>query len=67
MLLALAHDGRAETGAEIFRQFVKLGIAVNLNCFFGGVANHIAIVTPGEMVFQLALGLLVEDTVEIVG
>jgi len=66
MLLALRHDGGAEAGPQVFGQFVELGVAVDLNRFLGCVANHIAVVAPGEMVFQFALGLLVEDTVQVI-
>ncbi len=66
MLLALCHDGGAEAGAQVFGEFVKLGVAVDLNSLLGCVANHVAVMAPGEMVLQFALGLLVEDTVQVV-
>jgi hypothetical protein len=51
VLLAFGHDGGAETAAEIVGQFVELGVAIDFDGFLGGVANDIAIVAPGEMVF----------------
>ncbi len=66
MLLTLGHDGGAEAGAQVFGEFVKLGVAVDLNSLLGCVANHVAVMAPGEMVLQFALGLLVEDTVQVV-
>jgi hypothetical protein len=67
LLLALRHDGRSEAAAEVFRQFVKLGVAINLDGLLGRVANHVAVVAPGKMVLQFDLGFLVEDAVQIIG
>jgi hypothetical protein len=67
VLLALGHDGRAETPAKIFRQFVELGVAVDFDGFLGGVADHVAVVAPGKMVFELDFSLIVEDAVQIIG
>src|SRR6267378_1059646 len=66
LLLALCHDGGAEAGPQVFGQFVELGVAVDLNRLLGCIANHVAAMAPGEMVLQFALGLLVENTVQIV-
>jgi hypothetical protein len=66
MFLALCHDGGTEAGAQVFGEFVKLGVAVDLNSLLGCVANHVAVMAPGEMVLQFALGLLVEDPVQVV-
>jgi hypothetical protein len=63
VLLALGHDGGAEAGTEVVRQFVKLRVAVNFNGFLGGVANHVAVVAPGEVVLQLDFCRFVEDAV----
>jgi hypothetical protein len=67
VLLALGHDGRAETGAEIFGQFVELGVAIDLDGLLGGIADHVAVVAPGKMVFQFNLCGFVEDAVQIIG
>jgi len=67
LLLALGHDGGTEAAAEVFGQFVKLGVTINLDCLLGGVANHVAVVAPGEMVLQLDFCSLVEYAVQIIG
>src|ERR1022692_3380097 len=67
VLLALGHDGGAETRAEIFGQFVQLRVAINLDGLLRGVTNHIAVVAPGKMIFQLDFRTLVEDAVQIIG
>jgi len=63
MLLALGHNGGAEAGAEVVWQFVKLRVAINFDSFLGGVANHVAVVAPGEVVLQLDFCRFVEDAV----
>jgi hypothetical protein len=67
VLLALGHDGGAEAGAEIVREFVELGVAVDFDGLLGGVADDIAVVAPGKMVLKLDLGLFVEDAVQVIG
>jgi hypothetical protein len=67
VLLALFHDGATEAGAKVFGQLVKLGVAVNLNGFLGCVADHVAVVAPGKVVFQLHLGGFVDHAVQIIG
>jgi hypothetical protein len=64
--LALGNDGRSESGAEVFRKFVQLGVAINFNGFFCGIANHIAVVAPSQMFLQLGLGRGVNDAVQII-
>jgi hypothetical protein len=63
VLLALSHDGGTQPRAKIVGQFVKLGVAVNLDGLLGGIANHVAVVAPGEMVLQLGFCGFVEDAV----
>jgi hypothetical protein len=63
VLLALSHDGGTQPRAKIVGKFVKLGVAVNLNSLLGGIANHVAVVAPGEMVLQLDFCGFVEDAV----
>jgi hypothetical protein len=65
--LALGHNGGAETVTEVVGEFVKLGVAVDLDGLLGGVANHVAVVAPSQMVFQFGFGTVVEDAVQIVG
>jgi len=67
VLLALGHDGRAQSRAKVFGQFVELGIALDLDGFLRGVANHIAVVAPGKVVLQFDLCRFVEDAVQIIG
>src|SRR5580698_6525786 len=67
VLLALGHDGRTQARAEVVRQFVQLGVAIDLDRLLGGRATDIAVVAPGEMILQLDLCVLVEDAVQIVG
>src|SRR5437879_3695077 len=66
VLLALGHDGGTQPRAEIFGQFVELGVAINLDGLLRGVTNHIAVVAPGKMVLQLDLCSLVEHPVQII-
>jgi len=65
--MALGNNGRSEARSEVVREFVKLGIAVNLDGLLGGVANHVAVVAPSQMVFQFSLGAVVQDAVQVVG
>jgi hypothetical protein len=67
VLLALGHDGGTKTAAEVFREFVQLGIAINLDGLLGGIADHIAVMAPRKMIFQFGLRAVVDDAVEIVG
>ena len=65
--VALGYDGRTQSGAEIFGQFVELGIAINFDGLFGGIANHVAVVAPGQMIFQFGLGSIINQAVKIIG
>src|SRR5208283_2432789 len=65
--LALRQDGRTQAAAQIVREFVEVRIAVNLDGHLGGIAHHVAVVAPLEMVFQFRLGLSVHRPVEVVG
>src|SRR5579863_781369 len=67
LLLALGHDGRAEAPTQVFRQFVELGVAVDLDGLLGRIADNVAVVAPGKMVLQFDLGFLVEDAVQVIG
>jgi hypothetical protein len=66
MLLALGHDGGTEAAAEILGQFIELRVTINLDSLLGRVANHVAVVAPGEMVLQLDFCGFVEYAVQIV-
>lgn len=67
LLLALRHDRGAQPAAEVFGKFVKLGVAVDLDGLLRGIADYVAVVAPGEMVFQFDFCFLVEDAVQVVG
>src|SRR5712671_3189872 len=67
VLLALGHNGGTQPRAKIFGQFVKLGVAINLNGLFRGIAHHVTIVAPGKMVFEFDLGRLIDHAVQIIG
>ena len=67
MLQALRHDRGTQAAAEVFGQFVELRVAVNLDGFLRGIANNVAVVAPGEMIFQLDLCFFVEDAVQVAG
>src|SRR5271163_2971598 len=67
MLLTFDHDGRSQPGTEVFGQFVKLRVAVDLDGLFRGVTDHIAVVAPGKMILQLDFRRFVENAVQIIG
>jgi hypothetical protein len=67
MLLTFDHDRRSKARAKVVRQFVELRVAVNLNGFFCGIANHVAVMTPGKMIFQFDLRVLVEGAFQVIG
>jgi hypothetical protein len=67
LVLALRHDGRAETGPEIIRQFVEFRVPINLNGPLGGVANDVAVMAPLKVIFKLGLCPCVHCLVEVVG
>jgi hypothetical protein len=64
--LAFTYDCRSEAGAKVFREFVELGVSVNLNGFLCGIANHIAVVAPSQMLFQFGLGRGVNHAVQVI-
>jgi len=65
--LALGDDCGTEPGAKVFREFVKLGVAINFYGLFCRVADDIAVVAPSQMLFQLGFGWGVDDPVKVVG
>src|SRR5206468_12262343 len=64
--LAFGNDRGARAGAEVLGQFVELRIPVDFDCLLGGVANNIAVVAPGKVIFEFGLGAVVEQAVEVV-
>jgi len=53
--LALGHDGRPKPGSQVFREFVELGITIDLNCLLGGVGDNVAVVAPSQVLFEFGL------------
>ena len=64
--VALRNDGGTEASAEIVGQFIKMGVTIDFNGFLSRVANHVAVVAPREMSFELRLRLVVHDAIKIV-
>ncbi len=67
MRLALGDDGGTEPVAKVVGEFVELGVAVDLDGLLGGIADDVAVVTPGEVIFQFGLSPVVEYAVEVIG
>jgi hypothetical protein len=63
LLLALRHDCGAKSRSQIVGKFVKLGVTINLNGFFGGIAYYVAVVAPSQVIFELGLGPIIEGAV----
>jgi len=66
LAFALAEDCGTEAGAKAFRQFVELGITVNLDCHLRGIANDVAVTAPGKVLLELCAGGGIDDAVEVV-
>src|SRR5215471_3794978 len=67
LLLALRHNCGTKSAAEVFRKFVELRIAVDLDGLLGCVANNVAVVAPRQMILQIGLCFFVENAVQITG
>src|SRR5215469_16921543 len=67
LLLALRHNCGTKSAAEVFRKFVELRIAVDLDGLLGCDANNVAVVAPRKMIFQLGFCFFVEDAVQVAG
>ena len=67
MGFAAAGYGRPELGFEVFWEFVELGIAVDFDGLFGGVANYIAVVAPSEVFVQFGFCAGIDHAVQVVG
>jgi hypothetical protein len=65
-VFAFTDDGVVEFGAEAFRKFVQLVIAVNLNCLLGCIHHHEAVMAPMEMLFQLGSYLHLDCAIQII-
>src|SRR5208282_1116686 len=67
VLGTLGHDGRPKPCAQILGQFVELGIAVDFDGLSSGIADHVAVVAPRQMIVEFGLGPGVQRAIEIVG
>ena len=64
---AFGHDGRPKPSAQIVRQLIEFGIAIDFDGFLGGITDNIAVMTPSQVIFELGLGALVDRPVQVVG
>lgn len=64
---ALVHNGRLEASTKIVGQLIELLVAIDLDGLAGRVADHVAVVAPGEMFIELGFGLRIDYAVEVVG
>jgi|SRR5208282_1441576 len=62
-----AHDGGLKPAAEIVRQLVELGIAVDLDGLAGCVADDVAVVAPRQVILEFGLGPIIQRAIEVVG
>jgi hypothetical protein len=65
--LALGNNGGFKSCSQVVGKGIQLGIAVDLNGLFGGIAYYIAVMAPGKMILQLCFGPVVHDAVQVVG
>jgi hypothetical protein len=66
-VLALGHDSGVQPDSEIVGEFVNLGIAVDFDGLFGGVADDEAVVAPLEMFFEFGSCAGVQAFVQVIG
>jgi hypothetical protein len=67
LLLALGDDGGVQADPEVVGEFVDLGIAVDFDGLFGGIADDEAVVAPLEMFFEFSSCAVVQAFVEVIG
>ena len=60
---ALGDDSSLELGAEGIWKVVNFVVAVNLDGHLGGIADHVAVMAPLEMLFQFDPGCRVHGAV----
>jgi len=65
--LALVDNGCLKLAAQIFGELVQFRSAINFDRPLGRVADHVAVVTPSEMLLQLRLGAIVHGIIQVVG
>jgi hypothetical protein len=64
--MTLGNDGGSQAGAKVFGKLVQLGIAINLDGFLSGIADHVTVVAPGQMIFQFSFCARVNRTIKVV-
>jgi len=64
--LAFADNCGTQAAAKIVWQFVKMGLPVNLDGHLGRVADHVTVMAPLKMIFQLGFGLGIHRPVEVI-
>jgi len=67
MSFALGKDRRPQAPAEFIRQFVKVGVSIDLDGHLRRVANDVAVVAPLKVVFQFRPGLGVHRVIKVIG
>jgi hypothetical protein len=63
---ALRHDCGTKASTQVVRKFVQFGVAINLNGLARGIADHVAVVAPCEMVVKFSLGTGVQYAIKVV-
>jgi hypothetical protein len=63
LAFALRNNSSLELGAEGVWKVVNFVVAVNLDGHLGGIADHVAVMAPLEMLFQFDPGRRVHGTV----
>ena len=58
--LTFADDGSLQLHSQAVRQFVDFVFAVYLDGFLGRIADHVAVVAPSEVFFELGFERRVE-------
>ena len=66
LLGTFRHDRGAKASTQVVRKLVEFGVAINFNRLARGIADHVAVVAPCEVVVQLSLGTGVQYAVKVV-
>jgi hypothetical protein len=67
MCRTLAHDGGLKASPKIVGQLIKFRIAVDFDRLARGIADDVAVVTPGEMILKFRLGAIVQRAIKVIG
>lgn len=65
--VASGHDGGPETVGKVFREFVGLAVAIDVDGFTGGVDDHFAVVAGSEVLFDFSEEIGLDLSIEVVG